>query len=118
MLMKPIEINTQYTNAKCYLRIDCYYNYNIAIQAMDISDCTPFATLTVNLSELKEPYAYLDTNNCPWVMDLFEKYNLGMWTWLTKWSGYCEYPLYELNLDRIRKFSKKNMECSNTQKGH
>lgn len=116
--MKTIKIKTQFTKATCYIVIARYNTTNnLALMLREVDTGLPFATITVNFSELKEPYAYLDINNCPWIMDLFEKYNLGTWTGMTKWGGYCEYPLYELNLNVIRKYTEENIECSNTRKG-
>lgn len=63
----------------------------------------PFATLTVNLG-YRPDYgcAYVDTNNCPWAEDLINKNGLGVFTGKTCMSGYCEYPLYRFDLDKIR----------------
>lgn len=118
--MKPIIIKSIYSkkDIHCCLFIGYYNQFkNISVQAWDLDNNEPYATLTVNIEPLEHPRAYLDTNNCPWVMDLFEKYNLGTWTGNITRSGFCEYPLYELNLDRISKFSRQNIECSNTRKG-
>ena len=78
-------------------------NDNTAIVLIDPKE-GPFATVTVNLENLPKDYAYLDTNNCPWIEQLFEEYSLGYPTGTTKISGYCEYPLYKLNLNIIDEF--------------
>lgn len=83
----------------------------------EVDSNAPFATITVNLHRLGPGYAFLDTNNCPWIMNIFAQYNLGTWTGETRYSGWCEYPLYKLNLNVIRKYTKENNECSNTRKG-
>lgn len=66
----------------------------------------PFANLTVNLDEkLPEGFAFIDINNLPGAEDFVEKNELGHFT--GKWgrSGFCVYPLYELDLEKISEHS-------------
>ena len=64
----------------------------------------PFATLTVNLcSKLQSPtHAFVDTNNCPWAEQFLVSNGLA---WpvqnIRRNSGFCSYPLYEFDLNRI-----------------
>ena len=67
----------------------------------------PYATMTVNLNQLEDGYAYLDTNNFPQVVKIFEEYNLGTYTGMSKMSGFCIYPLYKLNMEEIRKYGEE-----------
>lgn len=64
----------------------------------------PFATLTVNLenSKLTKGYAFVDTNNCPWAEEFIKENNLGEFTGATRQQGYCVYPLYRFNTDKIK----------------
>ena len=68
----------------------------------------PFARLTVNLPGAKPPipYAYVDTNNCPWAVEFIKKYKLGEDTDMLGHSGYCSYPLYKFDLERLQQIEK------------
>ena len=84
--------------------ISKYGNNNLAIELMEGDE--PYATLTKNLHDLgSKKCAYIDTNNCPWAPQFIEKYNLGTDTGLTERSGYCIYPLYEMNLEELEKYT-------------
>lgn len=65
----------------------------------------PFATLTVNIEGFdivaSDTRAFVDVNNCPWAEEFIKDNNLGIPTGYTAVSGYCEYPLYEFNLDLL-----------------
>lgn len=63
----------------------------------------PFATLTVNLNEkLPGNQAYVDVNNCPWASEFIAVNGIGRFTGKIGFSGWCEYPLYEFDLDKIK----------------
>lgn len=71
----------------------------------------PFATLTVclGLDKIIKPNdnrSFLDTNNCSWSEEFVEKYNLGKPTGFNGVSGYCTYPLYEWNIEELKKYTK------------
>ena len=111
MASKKMKVNlygTNYTISK--VEIDRYNADNsLAIQLY--SWCKdyggfnePFAMLTVCLNDKtikKDNMSYLDTNNCPWGEDFVEKYGLGKPTGMLGFSGYCAYPLYEWDLDKL-----------------
>ena len=64
-----------------------------------------FAVITTNLNlMLPINMAYLDTNNYPWVEDFMKKYNFGEPTGKYGNSGFCEYPLYTLNIEELGKY--------------
>lgn len=87
--MEEVRVNiTKYTS-----------NDNLAIQLW--CDEGPYALLTVNLNE-KLPFnrAYVDTNNLPTAKEFIEENNLGKEIGV-KVSGYCAYPLYEFNMERL-----------------
>lgn len=80
-----------------------YDNENVALLAVDAETGEPYATATVNIEKLPKGMAALDTNNWPEVIDVLTKegiitgnapYNLQ--------SGFCEYPVYKLNLDSVQ----------------
>lgn len=89
-------------------------NNNTAITLMCVVNniIEPFATITVNFDiTLEEDLVFLDTNNCPWVEKFIEDYKLGNFANDYTHSGFCIYPLYKLNLERIKEIDKSLKEC-------
>lgn len=69
-------------------------NGNLAIK-LTCEDGEPFATLTVNLNtKLDEDLAYVDTNNVPNAEQFIKENDLGEFTGVYGFSGFCQYPLY------------------------
>ena len=67
----------------------------------------PFADpFTVNLPAYPTTgnRAFVDVNNCEWVLDLIRLYNLGKPTGRLGYSGYVTYPEYEFDLDEVAKY--------------
>lgn len=64
----------------------------------------PFATLSVNLPEWTLPnnIAFVDTNNCPWAEKFISDNKLGRPTGMTGTSGYCTYPLYRFDMEKLK----------------
>lgn len=86
------------------IRIATYgSNDNLAI-LLDSPTEGPFARLTVNIDELPEGYAYVDTNNCPWAEEFIKEHKLGEPTNLCGHSGYCTYPLYKFDLQKLKEY--------------
>ena len=85
-----------------------YTNNNLALELVcetEFGD-EPYAIITTNFGEkLLDGYAYVDTNNCKWVKDFIEQNNLGIDTKNMKQSGWCEYPLYKFNLEKIKDYN-------------
>ena len=74
---------------------------NLAI-SLECEDGEPYGMLTVNLdSDLPEDMAYVDTNNIPDAEDFIERNGLGTKTNFNKVSGFCIYPLYRFNLEKL-----------------
>lgn len=76
----------------------------------------PYATLTVCLDlgpktkaakKEHENLGFVDTNNCPWAPAFIKKYGFGRPTIMSKSSGYCTYPLYRFDLEKIDQLSKE-----------
>lgn len=67
------------------------------------------ASLTVCLVNpfLKENEAYVDINNCPWVLDFIHKYQLGEESGHTAKSGFCTYPAVEFDLEKIKLYQEE-----------
>ncbi len=87
------------------------YGNNLAIELFSLNEewnCEePFATLTVNLdyNGLKENEAFIDINNCPWAKDFISENKLGKFTGIEWPSGYCIYPLYRFDLNKLKEFA-------------
>lgn len=78
-------------------------NDSLAVQAWCKDG--PYDTITVNLEESKDwvgtNYQFVDTNNCPWAPELLEKNGLGHPSGIMGFSGFCAYPLFLFEVDKI-----------------
>ena len=99
-MKKLYKVKTDFGEYEVELRAMEYYaNKNLAIEMFSPTE-GPFARLTVNLGDkLKDGFAYVDTNNCPWAEDFIVENGLGKDTGVIGRSGYCMYPLYEFNME-------------------
>lgn len=78
-----------------------YYNGNLAI-TLTCDNGEPYGNLTTNLdNKLPENMAYVDTNNMPDAERFIKENDLGEDTGLIAKSGYCTYPLYKFNIDKM-----------------
>ena len=83
-------------------------NNNTALELV-CEDGVPLAIITKNLEDLLENnMAYIDTNNCPWAEDFLIDNDFGLPTGEYKASGFCNYPLYKLDLEEISKYNLTN----------
>lgn len=100
------EINPWGKTETIKLHINTYAKGGLALTATYFdSECgceLPYATLTVYLEHTSNGCAYIDVNNCPWAIELIEKYELGTMV-SSKLSGYVVYPLYKFNLGKLKK---------------
>lgn len=100
-----MEIETEFrTYEGVYLKIRKYLMDNsLAIEAWNCKDGC-IARLTVCLSDpfLRENESYVDTNNCPWVLDFIRKYQLGKESGYVKRSGYCNYPAVIFDMEQLK----------------
>ncbi len=70
-----------------------------------------FADLTVNISAPCPDYCgYVDTNNCPELEEFIKKHGLREFTGLMGSSGFCSYPLYLFNPEKLREAAPEDME--------
>lgn len=70
----------------------------------------PYGNVTVNLVDVPKYCGYVDTNNMPEMEKFIKDNDLGEFTGLTLRSGFCEYPLYVFNVDKLRELCLKQME--------
>lgn len=105
-----MKIKTEFrTYEGAYLKIGKYVaDDSLAIEAWNRKDGC-IARLTVCLSDpfLRENEAYVDTNNCPWVLELIREYRLGEESGYVKRSGYCNYPAVLFNMEELRKYEEE-----------
>lgn len=105
--MAVLEVKTSWkTYENCFLMVGKYQADNsTAIEIWNRYD-GEIARITVCIpgSNLAEDETVLDTNNCPWVVDFIKKYGLGEETGRTVRSGYCEYPVVKLNVEKIKEY--------------
>ena len=70
----------------------------------------PFGSLTVNIDAPAPNYCgYLDTNNLSNAEKFVVDNDLGEFTGLMGRSGFCEYPLYLFNVDKLRELCPEQM---------
>lgn len=61
----------------------------------------PFACVIHTLAENE---AYVDTNNCPWVVNFLETKGLAKSTGRMRRSGYCTYPAMKFDREKMEEF--------------
>lgn len=106
--MKSLKLKTMWADYNVITHVANYRNNNnLYIGLIDNEDGCPFADLTVNLGEKLEDecMAYVDTNNCPWAKEFIEKNELGEDTGLFGMSGFCAYPLFMFDLDKVKEYA-------------
>lgn len=107
--MKTFEVETMFSHyGHCTLSQSEYTNNGHIALSIWCED-GPFADLTVNLDTTKKypkNYGYVDTNNLPISMALIKRLGIGTWTGITDYSGWCEYPLYEFDLEKIKEYTE------------
>lgn len=66
----------------------------------------PIARITVCIagSGLAEDETVIDTNNCPWAMELIKQHGFGQATGRMVRSGYCTYPVVKLDIEKIGEY--------------
>lgn len=109
---KTMELKTPYdTIKKVQLKVSAYANNNGLYVGLNSWDeeyqfFEPYGDITVNLSSLKVPdyCGYVDTNNMPNAEQFIKEHDLGVFTGLTKRSGYCEYPLYMFDRSKLEEY--------------
>lgn len=87
-------------------------NGRIAISLITNEEGYPelFGCLTVNIDEPAPDYCgYLDTNNLSNAEKFVTENGLGEFTGFTGGSGYCKYPLYLFNVDKLRELCPEQM---------
>lgn len=102
-----LEINTYLNNGCMYIGLVEQGEYP-----------EPYGDLTVNLVGKAPDYCgFVDLNNMPELEEFIEENKLGEFTGLTQRSGFCEYPLYLFNVERLRELCPDGMQAYETSIG-
>lgn len=86
-----------------YKSFGCMY---LGIQYYDPEDeaWEPYSDLTVGLDYLMPGFAFVDTNNLECAEEFIKKYHLGKPTGTVRRSGFCQYPLYEFDMEMVERY--------------
>ena len=91
-----------------YVNNGCMY---IGLQEQVEDYFEPYGDLTVNLEGKVPDYCgYVDVNNMPQIEKFIVDNDIGEFTGLSKKSGFCEYPLYLFNVDKLRELCPEGMQ--------
>lgn len=103
--MKTYKVETDFGTYEVELGVSEYINNgSLAIELIDAEERDTFAVLTVNIEEegADKETAYVDINDCPWAPKFIKENELGEFAGKYGESGFCVYPLYKFNLDKIK----------------
>ena len=112
---KTMKLSSRYGGEyQVSLKINTYLNngcmYIGLVEQGEYSE--PYGDLTVNLEGKVPDYCgYVDLNNMPELERFIEDNDLGEFTGLTRRSGFCEYPLYMFNVDKLREMCPDGMQA-------
>jgi len=110
------------TTEKVRLEVSTYgCNGNIAIELVGRYEDgyeEPYSNLTTNFDGELPPFCgYVDTNHLPGAEDFIRENRLGTFTHMVKPSGYCVYPLYHFDADRLRELCPAGVLAYEQEKG-
>lgn len=108
-MKKMFEVSTPYSHVTdCVLVSDRYANNDhISLEIFSVEE-GPFANITVNLPQTKmwpENFGFVDVNNFPQALSVIEKLGIGRHTGQFATSGFCVYPLYRFDEDKIAEYA-------------
>ena len=98
------KVETEFGTYNVSIETSTYYHGgNLAISLIT-EDGERLAMLTTNLAEwaLPKDKSFVDTNNCPWAEKFISDNKLGRPTGMTGTSGYCTYPLYRFDMEKLK----------------
>lgn len=110
---KTLELNSKWSGTvNVSLEINTYVNNNcLYIGLVTGENMAWHGDLTINLAGKCPDYCgYVDINNMPELEEFIEKHELGEFTGLMGKSGFCTYPLYLFNVDKLREYCPDGME--------
>lgn len=90
----------------------------VSLTTMEDGIPEPYGNVTVNLDGTVPNYcAYVDTNNMPDIEAFLVENGIAESTGLLKGSGYCVYPLYLFNPERLRGLCPEGMAAYEAENG-
>ena len=108
-----MKLETEFGTEEIQLEVEQYlHNGNLCISMYykEDGEWLPYGELTTNLPTRLPPYCgYVDTNNLSGVIDFIEKYGLGQNTGLEAQSGFCRYPMYLFDAEKLRELCPEGM---------
>ena len=109
-----LELKTQFgTTENVTLTVNTYVDNNSLYVGMTTAEDgfpEPYGDVTVNLLSSVPPYcAFVDTNNMPELEDFLVKNGIAEFTGLMQKSGYCSCPLYQFNVEKMRRLCPDGM---------
>jgi len=92
----------------CYFFVNHYAADNSLMLRIYNNIDGAIADITVCLDDkfLKDNQAYVDTNNSEFAPKLIKELGIGKPLGKTRNSGFCTYPLYEFDLEKIGEVSR------------
>lgn len=103
--MKYYEVDSYGKTYDVRIEANRYMDNNTLAISLICSTGEPFCNLTVNLFESAiwgdKDTAFVDTNNCPWAEEFIAEHELGEPVGYSASSGFCTYPLYKFNLEKV-----------------
>lgn len=94
------------------LQVSWYVNNGgiyVGLFSMEEDFPEPYGDLTVNLGAVPDYCAFLDVNNMPGIAEFVEENGLARPLNITVPSGFCRYPLYEFNKEKLRELCPTGM---------
>ena len=109
-----LELKTKFgTTENVTLTVNTYVDNNslyVGMTTMEDGFPEPYGDVTVNLLSSVPPYcAFVDTNNMPELEDFLVKNKIAEFTGIEQRSGYCSYPLYLFDAEKMREFCPDEM---------
>lgn len=109
-----LELKTRFgTTEKIILEVNSYADNKslcVGMTAVTYGEPEPYGNATVNLEGTPPPYcAFVDTNNMPGLEEFLAEHRLAEFTGLKQESGFCSYPLYMFNAEKLRKLCPEGM---------
>ncbi len=117
-----LELKTSFgTTENVTLTVNTYVDNNSLYVGMITEEDgfpEPYGDVTVNLLAAVPPYcAFVDTNNMPELEDFLVKNGIAEFTGLMQQSGYCSYPLYLFDMEKMRELCPDGMAAYEQENG-
>lgn len=103
--MKTYEIKAYGKTYNVHPTVNKYQSNGTLAISLITDSGEPFANLTVNIMDTmiwgNDTTAFVDVNNCEWAENFIAKNELGEYMGIIGRSGFCTYPLYKFDIEKI-----------------